>query len=189
MYLIYNRSIDSLKGGEKVQQLVLGLIFLGLGIGLFRNQKAVKKRFEKAKVKSILSSKQKASSIYGLIQKGQLGLTMIIAIYLCLGYIRPMNETPVLILMLLFLGTYYGMYYMSNEEWFFDEQGLWTSHLSGHIGFENIVGYECRVYREMLIIRVKYKGRGIMINSCDLKVAEDQKEKVTAMLNKHMAGI
>ena len=142
-----------------MQQLILGLIFLGLGIGLFHSQRTIKKRFDKAKDKSLLSSKEKASNKYAMLQKGQLGLTVIIAIYLCLGCRRPMSQTPVLILMLLFLGTYYGMYYMSNEEWFFDEQGLWTSHLSGHIGFENIVGYECRLYKETLIIRVKYKGK------------------------------
>ena len=172
-----------------MQQLVLGLIFLGLGVCLYHSGQKANRRFKKAKTNGILFSEQAAPKSYHMLQKGQLALTVLMAIYLLVSYFVPLSQTPILILLLLFLGTYYAMHYCSNVDWFFDKAGLWTSHLSGYIGFENIVGYEWREYKTGLILRVKYKGRGIMLMTSDLVVKEDKKKAVTDLLNKYMAGI
>lgn len=172
-----------------MQQLLLCFIFIGLGVGLKHNQKNAKARFERAKTAGILFSDQAQGKSFQYLQKVQLGTAGLLALYLLVSVFVPLSQKPILILLLVFLGSYYAMHYFADKAWFFDKQGLWTSHVNGFIGFENIVGYEWRVYKNELILRVRYKGRGIMLITCDLVVRSDKKEAVAKVLDERMAGI
>lgn len=172
-----------------MQQLLLCFIFMGLGVGLWRNQKKARKRFENARADGILFSDKQEKPSVSYLQKGQLGVTCVMSIYLLISVFVPLSQTPILILLLVFLASYYAMHYLASTAWFFDKKGLWTSQANDEIGFENIVGYEWRDYKDVLILRIKYKGKGIMLISCDLVVAPNKKKSVAELLNKQMAGI
>lgn len=169
--------------------LILGAIFVIFGFALYKNRKRAEKRYIEEKGKAILRFEGSSKKQFKQLQIMLRIIIIMIVGYLVVAAVYPLNQLPILLLILIFLILYYSSLYIVNDEWFISKEGVWSSHLNDVIGFENIIGYEWRTYKTEELLRISYKGKGIMIQKSDFRVDGIEKETLKILLDQHIAGI
>lgn len=172
-----------------MRSISLILIFGGLALSLHQHQEKTVQIYTKAAQKAVLSTVHTEGKGHKGIKKVLQTIMGLLIVHLVLGIFIPIDQRITTLLIGAYCGGYYVEMYMPYENWFLDQQALWVKGVNGPIGFENIVGYEWYEYSNKLLLRVQYKGRGIMLIKKDLRVAHQQKESVSQYLNQHMAGL
>lgn len=170
------------------KQIII-LIFLALGYSLYSNHKKTVKKYIEEKQGAWIKSREEADCKIKCGERSKNILGGFLLIY-CLGnLVLNWSEQGLMLIIIVYLTLYYIMQYSTHEEWFFNALGLWGYGLVDVVRFENILAYEWREYRKKLILRVRYKGKGIMTLTSDFVVKEQQKQQVTEILNQYIAGI
>ena len=154
------------------------------------NRKQSIKKYERVKAEAYFASHpQKQKYLDGVSLLGWVGIGLgILLIGGCFFY--PEYERQLLLTyMVIFLGCYYLSVYEESIHWLIYKEGVWSRLQVRPMTWENIIGYEWRQYRGRLILRISYKGRGIMLQSTSLVVSPEEQQAVTALLNQWMAGM
>lgn len=166
------------------------MLFMSLGMALYHNRKQGEKRYIQAEKSAWLTASLEEYP-HSFKRQGwqSWGLMVVIILYLVVGMIIPLNQMVTLVLMLLFLLLYYASFYTVRREWFMDVEGLWSRQQMGPIPYENIQSYEWRSYGGKQVLRVHYKGKGIVTLISDYAVAPHQQDEVSGLLDAHIAGL
>ena len=81
-----------------------------------------------------------------------------------------------------YLFLYYALEYISHHKWCLTEEGLRSSRQIEVIGYERIVNFTWYESANKLILRVNYKGRGIVTRKSDYVVPPKKRQEVEKIL-------
>lgn len=95
---------------------------------------------------------------------------------------KQFNERVMLYLVALYLCIYYAMEYISHHKWCITQDGLRSSRQLELIGFEKVVNFTWYERAEKLILRVNYKGRGIVTRKSDYIVPASKRKEIECFL-------
>lgn len=172
-----------------MDKILLCFIFSFLGIALYVNRKKAEKAFEQHCIEAVISGMGKVTQATKITQRVMLILLALIVVYSLISLFVPVGSLPLVAMLAIFLGLYYMQMYQVHRQWYVTETALWSKQLLAPIGFENIVSYECRDYKDILLVRVRYKGKGIMLIQSDFEIKPSELETFCAYLDAHIAGI
>lgn len=85
-------------------------------------------------------------------------------------------------ILFLYLIFYYAMEYVAHYKWCILKDGIRSSRQLQTIGWENVVGYQWYDRRDLLILRISYKGKGIMTRKSDYVVKYNQRMRIEEII-------
>lgn len=113
-------------------------------------------------------------------------LIALMGLFIAGSSVNVLSEGAFLGITLLYLSFYYAMEYTSHHKWCMTKEGFMSSRQLNPTGWENVVNYEWKKRKERLVLKVIYKGRGIMYRKCELVVDPSSRKEVERLLKRHV---
>ena len=156
--------------------MILTLMLIILIVALLSNHKQGYKRYEAFKQEARLIVKEKNNIFYEFCNRLSRGLLISIAIYMMIGCtLGHLNGNILLVSTLIYLASYYILEYTPHTEWSVIQGGILIKRQVMTMNWENIVDYGWVIRGEQLILKINYKGKGIVIRKGELIVPKENK--------------
>lgn len=180
-----------IKIGEKVGENMTSQIGIAWIMGIFilailmSEVKRVKK-FNAAYDEAAFKVMSKKYTMENKVEIGSDGILVIAALYMIITLLQSkLNAHFMLILVVLYLVSYYVKEYMVHYKWSISERGIFASRLIDIISWENIVNYKIFKTAKKDVLRINYKGRGIITRKCDLLMPKQHEKRILRILSEH----
>ncbi len=170
-----------------MNKMILILIMIILLVALLSNHKQGCKRYEALKQEAKLIVKEKNNRFYEFCNRLPGVLLIGIATYMMIGCIvGQLHGNILLISILIYLVSYYILEYTPYTEWSVIERGILIKRQLMTMNWENIVDYGWVIRDKQLILKIKYKGKGIVIRKGELIVPKEQKAFLEKILKEKL---
>ena len=156
--------------------MILTLMIIILVVALLSNHKQGYKRYEALKQEAKLIVKEKKNRFYQFCNRLSGGLLIGTAIYMMVGCaLGQLNGNVLLISIMIYLVSYYILEYSPHAEWCVIQEGILIKRQMITMNWENIVDYGWVIRDKQLILKINYKGKGIVIRKGELLVPKEKK--------------
>lgn len=164
-------------------ELGIGLILIVWLAALLNTQHKAQKTYEHIEKEKIIKSGLDESHIEVVLRyAGGIILIGFVLVVIWGAVTKHFNEQIMLYLVAIYLFAYYLAEYISHHRWCMTKEGLRSSRQLELIGFEKIVNFTWYERPEKLILRVNYKGRGIVTRKSDYVVPLKKRREVEQFL-------
>ncbi len=164
-------------------ELGVGLIMTVWLVALLGTKHKAQKTYnilEKEKV--IHSGLDESSMEVALRYAGNIILIGFVVIVIWGAFTKGFNERIMLYLVAIYICIYYILEYIAHHRWCMTKEGLRSSRQLEVIGFEKVVNFTWYEKKDKLILRVNYKGRGIVTRKSDYMVPIKKRREVEQFL-------
>nr|WP_302597902.1 hypothetical protein [uncultured Cellulosilyticum sp.] len=164
-------------------ELGIGLILIVWLVALLSTQHRAKKTYELLEKEKIIKSGLDESRMEVILRyAGGVILIGFVLVVIWGAVTKNFDERIMLYLVAGYLLIYYAMEYISHYRWCMTKDGLRSSRQLELIGFEKVVNFTWYERPEKLILRVNYKGRGIVTRKSDYVVPLKKRKDVEQFL-------
>ncbi|WP_054741489.1 hypothetical protein [Cellulosilyticum ruminicola] len=168
-------------------EIGVGLILIVWLGALLRTQQKALKTYDGLETKKVISSGMEEGKMEQILRYG--GIVILIGFVAVVMYgaaTKAFNERIMLYLVAIYLVIYYMLEYISHHRWCMTKEGLRSSRQLELIGFEKVVNFTWYEKANGLILRVNYKGRGLVTRKSDYLVPSNKRKEVEKFLKEHV---
>lgn len=164
-------------------ELGIGLILIVWLVALLGTQHKAQKTYARVEKEKIIKSGLEESRMETILRyTGGIILVGFVLVVIWGAFTKQFNERVMLYLVAIYLLIYYIMEYISHHRWCMTKEGLRSSRQLELIGFEKVVNFTWYERTDKLILRVNYKGRGIVTRKSDYVVPFKKRKEVENFL-------
>ena len=168
-------------------EIGVGLILIVWLIALLTTQRKALKTYEVLENDKVISSGLEEGKMEIILRyAGVVILIGFVAVVMYGAFTKKFNERVMLYLVAIYLMIYYAMEYISHHRWCMTNEGLRSSRQLELIGFEKVVNFTWYEKTNGLILRVNYKGRGIVTRKSDYVVPLKKRKEVEKFLKERV---
>ena len=158
------------------------ILFLWL-VALLYTQYKGRQKYKVIEHTQLIGSDLEEGKLEKILRVASVGVLVVFVTIVLWGVLKGyLDESIMLYLVATYLFIYYALEYICHHRWCFTEEGLCSSRQLEIIGFEKIVSFTWYERPHQLILRVNYKGRGIVTRKSDYVVPENKRREVEKLL-------
>ncbi len=168
-------------------EIGVGVILIVWLMALLRTQQRALKTYERLETQKVISSDMEECKMEQLLRHaGIVILIGFVAVVIYGAVSKSFNERMMLYLVAIYLVIYYMLEYISHHRWCMTKEGLRSSRQLELIGFEKVVNFTWYEKASGLILRVNYKGRGLVTRKSDYLVPLKKRKEVENFLKERV---
>ncbi len=169
-----------------VESILTILIIVCTG-SILRTYPKANKQYKECLKRSLIVSTEKLSKKEQALLWASAGALMVFVVLIILSiWMKVFNEALLLGIAILFLGIYYTQEGTMQNEWTFCKEGLMVRRSIGIIEWQNILTYHFEKLKREEILKISYKGKGLVIRKMTLKIEEEQIKAIRELLEKNV---
>lgn len=168
-------------------EIGVGIILIVWLTALLATQQKALKTYEVLEGQQIISSGEEEGKVETILRyAGVVILIGFVGVVIYGAIMKSFNERVMLYLVAIYLVIYYMMEYISHHRWCMTKDGLRSSRQLELIGFEKVVNFTWYEKTNGLILRVNYKGRGLVTRKSDYLVPLKKRKEVEKFLKERV---
>lgn len=168
-------------------EIGVGVILIVWLMALLRTQQKALKTYEHLETQKVISSGMEEGKMEQILRHaGIVILVGFVGVVIYGAVMKSFNERIMLYLVAIYLVIYYMLEYISHHRWCMTKEGLRSSRQLELIGFEKVVNFTWYEKANGLILRVNYKGRGLVTRKSDYLVPVKKRKEVENFLKERV---
>ncbi|PHV71628.1 hypothetical protein CS063_03430 [Sporanaerobium hydrogeniformans] len=169
-------------------EIILSSIIILCTFSILQVYPRAKRRYKACLEKQLIKSKQQLSEVEKIFMLGNAILLLLFSGMVCISiWTKTFNEALLLGVAVIYLGIYYMQEGLIQSEWVFYTEGLMGRRCNEPIEWQNILDYTFEERKGKDILKLRYKGKGLVIRRSVWQVTSYEKQVIQEILEKYVS--